>query len=86
MNDENLRPFDKNDPDSVNLARELGRKGGIAAAESKREKRLMSHLMAELIAEDHNIEIKGELQTVSGEKLLKTVWIKIFEQGGTPAV
>lgn len=41
----NLKPYNKNDPESVKKARENGRKGGIRSGIAKREKRTFRELV-----------------------------------------
>lgn len=55
MNDENLKPYDKNDPKSVRKARENGKKGGEASGKKKREKKTLK----ELAAQYGNLDVTG---------------------------
>jgi hypothetical protein len=82
-NPQNLIPFDQLPEDEQRRIRQLGAE---ASHKVQREKKLVSTMMAELLAEEHDIKIEGELCKLSGEKLLKRVWLKIMAQGGAPAV
>lgn len=55
MNDENLQPYDKNDPKSVKKARENGKKGGKASGKKKREKKTLK----ELASQYGNLDVTG---------------------------
>ena len=79
---ENLMP-----PFSPELAREMGAKGGKAGAISKREKKLLSQLYAESLAEEFDIELEnGEREHLTGAKLVSRVIRTILAKGGAPAV
>jgi hypothetical protein len=82
-NPQNLIPFDQLTEEEQ---RRISSLGGKASVEARKEKKLISSMMAELLAEEHNIKIEGELCKLSGEKLLKRVWLKVLAQGGAPAV
>lgn len=58
-------------------AREKGRNGGIKSGESRRKKKLLSQIYADIIAEQAGLE--------KGLKL-KDVIEKVLKDGGSPAV
>lgn len=80
-NPQNLRP-----PPSPELAREMGAKGGKAAAESKRKKRLMSQIYAAFLAEKFKVRIDGADEQITGEKLVDRVIKQVLITGGSSAV
>ena len=46
-------------------AREKGRAGGIKSGEVRRKKKLLSQIYAELLAEEHEINIDGKIGRAS---------------------
>ena len=78
---ENLDPIHSKD-----VARERGAKGGRASGVAKREKKLMSQIYGNFLAEKHKVKIEGAEKEVTGEQYLAAVMNKVFGAGGAPAV
>ena len=74
-NEQNLRPQSTR---SKSEQREVARKGGIASGVARREKKLMSQIYAEILADEHDIKIDGKMQKMPGDKLLKNVTMKLL--------
>ena len=79
---ENLRPGTL----SVEEASILGSKGGKASVKARREKKLLSQIYAEFLAEEFDINIDGDRKRITGQKLVNQVVKKIIIAGGSPAV
>jgi hypothetical protein len=69
-NQKNLIPNSERTPEQL---REQTRKGGIESGKRKREKKLMSMIYADLLADKYEVETKEGKKTVDGGKLLQTV-------------
>ncbi len=54
-NEDNLKPFNSDDPQSVEKARELGKLGRIKSGGARRKKQLMSRIYAECLMKRHEI-------------------------------
>jgi hypothetical protein len=80
---ENLIPQSERTPEE---AREMGRKGGIASGEARREKKRMSQIYAEFLEERFKVAIDGEEQETTGEGLVNIVVKKVLSRGGGPSV
>ena len=83
MNDQNLRPHNIS---STEQAREMGRKGGKASAKAKKEKKHMSQIYGEFLAEKFSVTVDGERQETTGAAFLSQVVKKVLVAGGSPAV
>jgi hypothetical protein len=81
MNDHNLNPVK-----SKKEARERGRKGGIRSGEVKREKKLMSQIYGDFLAERFKVRIDGKDEQITGEKLVNRVVKQVLISGGPGAV
>ena len=64
MNDQNLRPYNKNDPDSVRLARENGAKGGRKKAENARAEEEAQRVARALLLQSVPTEKGGAVRVV----------------------
>lgn len=69
-NPQNLIPNSERTPEEL---REQTRKGGIISGQRRREKKLMSTIYADLLADKYEVETKEGKKTVDGGKLLQTV-------------
>ena len=79
---ENLDPIH-----STEVARERGAKGGRASGISKREKKLMSQIYGEFLAEKFDIVTEeGEAKTLEGGELVSKVVKTVLLAGGSAAV
>jgi hypothetical protein len=78
---ENLRPVK-----TKAEAKKRGSNGGKASGIARREKKLMSQIYGNFLAERHNIKIDGKEKAVTGEQYLAAVMNKVFGAGGAPAV
>lgn len=69
-------------------ARINGAKGGRKSAEVRREKKRMSQIYAEILADKAKIDIEGDgkLKEMTGVELVKEVSKRILLSGGSPAV
>lgn len=54
-------------------ASELGKKGGIRSGEVRREKKIMSGIYADLLADRYEVTINGDKVKVDGGKLIQTI-------------
>ena len=52
---------------------EIAKKGGIASGKARREKKLLSQIYGEMLADEYEIIINGEKKKIEGSKLVKTV-------------
>lgn len=80
---ENLIPQSQRTPEE---AREMGRKGGIASGEARREKKRMSQIYADFLIAEHDIKLDDEMKKLTGSALLAEVMKRVLAQGGGPAV
>lgn len=64
----------------------MGRKGGIASGEARREKKRMSQIYADFLMAEHDIKLDDEMKKLTGSALLAEVMKRILAQGGGPAV
>jgi hypothetical protein len=86
MNEKSLKNLKKGGI-TTDTAPRLGANGGRKAAIAKREKKLMSQLYGEYLAERFDIEMEnGESKSLTGSKLVGEVIKKIMLSGGSPAV
>jgi len=54
-------------------ASELGKKGGIRSGEVRREKKFMSQIYGEMLADTYSVKIDGETKTIEGTALVKAI-------------
>lgn len=54
-------------------ASELGRKGGIASGEARREKKRLSTIYGEMLAGKYEVTINGEKQKLEGAELVRLI-------------
>jgi hypothetical protein len=54
-------------------ASELGRKGGIASGEARREKKRLSTIYGEMLAGKYEVTINGEKQKLDGAELVRFI-------------
>ena len=52
---------------------EIAKKGGIASGKARREKKRMSDIYADLLADKYEVVINGEKVKIDGSKLMQTV-------------
>ena len=64
----------------------MGRKGGIASVKAKREKKLMSQIYGEFLADRFKVDIDGEDHEITGADLVSKVVKAVLTEGGSPAV
>lgn len=69
-NPSKLIPNSQRTPDEL---REQTRKGGIASGKARREKKLLSQIYGEMLADEYEIIINGEKKKIEGSKLVKTI-------------
>lgn len=62
--------------------------GGKKSVEVRRERKLMSQIYAEILADKSKIDLDGDgqLKELTGEQLVKEVSKRILAAGGSPAV
>ena len=78
LNPQNLKPFQ-----SVDEARELGRKGGIASGESRRERAKMSAILLRYLEKTHCVKHGSKTKRVLTEELLCDALDKAITKGGS---
>lgn len=79
---DNLKPIQ-----SVEEAREKGRKGGIKSGEVRRKKKMMSQIYSEFLEKKHDVVGKnGQKKRLSGNELLAGVMSKILSRGDSSSV
>lgn len=79
---DNLKPFQ-----SVDEAKESGKKGGIRSGEVRREKKLMSQIYAEFLIKEHDIIGKdGIKKKLTGQALMNSVASKVLSRGDSASV
>jgi hypothetical protein len=66
--------------------REIASKGGKASGVAKRQKKLMSQIYGEFLAEKFAVTVDGKKQDMTGEKLVNSVVKKVLVSGGPAAV
>ena len=69
-NPSKLIPNSQRTPEEL---REQTRKGGIASGKARREKKIMSGIYADLLADRYEVSINGEKVKVDGGKLIQIV-------------
>ncbi len=69
-NPDKLIPTNKR---SKKEASELGRKGGIASGEARREKKRLSTIYGEMLAGKYEVTINGEKQKLDGAELVRFI-------------
>ena len=77
---ENLKPL------TVEKAREIGRKGGIASGKVKKEKKLMSQIYADFLASEYDVKIEGKVQKISGAGMVNQVMRKVLARADSASV
>jgi len=83
LHPENLIPTTMRTKDEV---RANSRKGGIKSGEVRREKKLLSQMYADMLADEHDIDLDGVKQKVTGAELFKMVAQKIVSKGDASSV
>jgi hypothetical protein len=78
---ENLRPVR-----TKAEARARGHNGGKKSGEARREKKFMSQIYGEFLAEKFAVIVDGKKQEMTGEKLVNSVVKKVLIAGGPAAV
>jgi len=76
---ENLKPFKKNDPSTVDIQR----KGGINSGKAKREYREMSDFLREFINSEYTAEDGKKIEI---RELFNKSWLKVLVSGGASVV
>ena len=69
-NPDKLIPTNKR---SKKEASELGRRGGIASGEARREKKRLSTIYGEMLAGKYEVTINGEKQKLDGAELVRFI-------------
>jgi hypothetical protein len=69
-NIQNLIPNSERTPEQL---REQTRKGGIVSGQKRRERKLMSMIYADLLADKYDVETAEGKKKIEGSKLLQTV-------------
>ena len=68
-------------------AKELGSKGGIKSAETRRQRRLMSQIYADFLTKKHTItDRQGVRRKLTGEELLANVMSRVLARGDSSSV
>ena len=78
MNDQNLKP---QLIASVEQAKRMGSKGGIASAKAKKERAIVSSIYAKALSKRLKIKIDGVDTSILGEQVLSRRVQKIFVNG-----
>lgn len=73
-------------PLSPEEARSQGSIGGKKSVEVRRQKKLMSQIYAEFLAEQFKVKVDGTEQSMTGEKLVNRVIKQVLISGGSGAV
>jgi len=71
---------------TADQAPKMGRKGGLASVKVKREKKLMSQIYGEFLAERFKVRVDGKDQEITGADLVGRVVKTVLNEGGSPAV
>lgn len=69
----NIDNLIKNEDLTPEERRENARKAGIASGQARKEKKLLSQIYAEMLADEYEAKIDGVSVKITGEKLVKTV-------------
>lgn len=78
---ENLVPL------TTDKAREIGSKGGKRSGEVKREKKLLSQIYADMLADEFEVEMDNGLKKkLSGKEYMRRVAAAILERNDSAAV
>jgi hypothetical protein len=80
---ENLIPFNKLTKDEQ---RKIASNGGKRSVEVRKEKKLLSQMYADMLADEHDIDLDGVKQKVTGAELFKMVAQKIVSKGDSSSV
>ena len=66
----------------------MGRKGGIRSGEVRREKKLISQIYGQILADKYKIPAgeNGKARQVTGSQLIEETVLAILTAGGSPAV
>jgi len=67
-------------------AKKRGSKGGKASVVARREKKLMSQIYGEFLAERFKVRVDGKDQEITGADLVGRVVKTVLNEGGAPAV
>ena len=82
-NPNNLVPNSARTPEQL---KEQTRKGGIVSGQKKRERKLLSQIYADLLAEEFEVTIAGEKKKITGQKYFKTVAREIVNRRDSASV
>lgn len=82
MNEQNLIPGKL----SVEEASRMGKRGGQASVKARKEKKLLSQVYGEFLADKHAIKTETGTKRITGAELVAMVARTILERGGAPAV
>ena len=83
LHPENLIPLHKRAKDKQ---REIRVQGAIASHKVQKEKKLLSHLYAEFLAKEHEVDIDGIPTKISGMELVNQVAMKVLSKGDSSSV
>lgn len=78
---DNLKPVK-----TTEEAKARGKQGGIRSGEVKREKKLMSQIYGEFLAERFKVSIDGAAKEITGADIVGRVVKSVLDEGGSPAV
>ena len=84
-NEQNLKPIQKGQLSSEE-AKKRGMAGAIKSAEVRKEKKLMSQIYAEFLANTHDIKVKGNIEKMTGNEMISKTVKAIIETGGRNSV
>jgi len=80
---ENLKPIK---PLSHDEAVEQGRRGGKKSVEVRRERKLLSQIYGDLLADEYEIKIDGKMQKIEGASLVKAIAKDVLERRDSSSV
>ena len=74
-------------PRTTEEARERGKKGGIASGKARREKKMMSRILADFLQKKHKIKLEdGSTAEIDTPALLTKAMVKVLSRGDSSSV
>ena len=81
------RPENLKAPRTTEEARERGKKGGIASGKARREKKMMSRILADFLQKKHKIQLEdGTTTEIDTPALLTEAMVKVLSRGDSSSV
>lgn len=82
-NNENLKP---RPPFTREEAQKFGRLGAIKSVEVRRQKKFLSQIYGDFLAEKHQVKIQGEVKEMEGYELVAYVTKNVLSKGNSASV